>query len=130
MECAWAVAVAALLNPPDHEDQAPFDPQVLGYIDARLDEEGMVGAPRSLAVANRSEKAGKIMGDFSDDPEMFSAVSSLAADKADEIDKEVIARLGATATQLAALTLESGDTRPLVDQIRRYLNQQQTPSPS
>ena len=121
VECAWAITVAALLAPPDSHEKHPFDTQITGYIDMRLDEEGFVGAPQALAITNRQDKAGTVMGNFSNDPEMFAAVDSLAAGKADDVDAEVMQRLTQTVNQLASLTLVNGNAQSFISQLRSFI---------
>lgn len=122
-ECAIMLTTMAMLNPPDAEETNPFNPEILGYINAVLDDEGLTTPPRVLAFAVPADRTGKIMGNFSDDPTMFAAVSESSNGRTDDIDKAVDAYLYATASQLEGLILRHGDVSALVSAIRRKLSE-------
>jgi len=126
-ECAWGITEALLLAPPDDHEENPFSDEIVGYIGAALDAEGIIQPPDVLKIAVRDQDpAGVIQGEFSDDPEMFDAIYDLESTKTGEINSIVRANLQQMARQLEALPLRNGSAQGVVQQMLQSLGQQKT----
>lgn len=119
-EVAWGLTEALLLDPPTEDE--PFTPDILAYIGAILDMEGIMNPPDILRIATRTQDlAAKVQGDFTDDPEMFGAVYQFEGSKTALINQTVKANLAELSSQLDKLPLTEGDTRGAVQSLLRSL---------
>ncbi len=107
-EIAWAITEAMLIAPPDDNDDAPFIPEITGYIGTVLDNEGIVNAPDVLNIATRQSSLGSL-SHYSDDPEMFQTLYDFQSDRSAAIVRMLRANLQELAAQMQALTLYNGD---------------------
>ncbi len=124
-ECAWGITEALLLSPPDTKDQNPFTKEICAYVGKMLDMEGIIEAPDILRIAVREKDLkAKIHNDFSDDPEMYSAIWSSERDKTDDINQMVKDRLFAMITQVSMLQLANGDVSDMSKKMLDALNKQ------
>lgn len=113
-EVAWGITEALLLSPPDDDDKEPFSDEIRAYIGAVLDKEGLINAPDVLKIALRRARIAPSIEDFSDDPEMFSAVYALEEGKNEDINQAIKLKLKLLIAQLSALNLENGNTAEVV----------------
>jgi hypothetical protein len=113
-EVAWGITEALLLSPPDENDPEPFTDEIRAYIGAALDSEGIINAPDVLKIALRRARISPSIEDFSDDPEMFSAVYAVEDGKKEDINQSIKLRLSLLIAQLKALKLENGNTERVV----------------
>lgn len=113
-EVAWGITEALLLSPPDDDDREPFSDEIRAYIGAVLDKEGLINAPDVLKIALRRARVSPSIEDFSDDPEMFSAVYTLEEGKNEDINQAIKLKLQLLIAQLSALNLENGNTAEVV----------------
>jgi hypothetical protein len=121
-ECAWGITEALLLSPPDEDDEAPFSEEILAYIGKALDQEGIIKPPDILRLGTRAgDLVGKIHTDFSDDPDMFSAIYQQEDEKTKEINDLVRGNLALLVRQLADLRLTNGDAQKLAVQLSSTL---------
>lgn len=121
-EIAWGVTEALLIEPPEEDD--PFSPEIIGYINAVLRREGIVNPPDvlKLGVLDSGVVTG-LPGEFSDDPEMFAAIYEFENAKTAAINSYIKDQLQTLAEQLEALPLQSGNTRDVVDRVLQNLNE-------
>lgn len=110
-EVSWGITEALLISPPDQNDPEPFTDEIRAYIGMVLDREGIINAPDILRIALRQARISPSIGDFSDDPEMFSAIYDVEAGKTAEINKTIKIKTQILAAQLAALQLNNGSTQ-------------------
>jgi hypothetical protein len=110
-EVAWGITEAMLIAPPEDDDAEPFTREIRAYIGAVLDREGIINAPDVLRIALRAARVSPSIGDFSDDPEMFSAIYDVEAQKTEEINETIRTKTKILAAQLAALQLTNGNTQ-------------------
>jgi hypothetical protein len=121
-ECAWGITEALLLSPPEEDDESPFSGEILAYVGKVLDREGIIKAPDILRLGTRSgDLAARIHSDFSDDPEMFSAIYQREAEKTREIDDLVRGNLALLTRQLGGLRLANGDAAGLATRLSKDL---------
>ena len=119
-EIAWGITEALLIEPPEGDN--PFAPEILAYIGAMLDMEGIMTPPDILRLAVRDKDlAATVQDDFSDDPEMFDAVYKFESSKTEIINQTIKSNLAALADQLDGLHLRDGETRGVVQQMLRTL---------
>lgn len=116
-EIAWGITEALLIEPPDDKDPEPFTDEIRGYIGAVLDSEGIINPPDILRIALRTNRVSKNITDFSDDPEMFNAVYDLEAGKTEDINNTIRMKTKLLAEQLAALHLNNGSTKHVVEML-------------
>lgn len=121
-EVAWGITEALLISPPDETD--PFTPEIRAYIGAVLDSEGILNPPDILRIALRRARVSPNIEDFSDDPEMFSAVYALEEGKTADINNTVVLKTKMLAAQLAALRLDNGSTKEVAELLQNSISQQ------
>ena len=117
-EVAWGITESLLISPPDDEDPEPFTEEIRAYIGAVLDSEGIINAPDILRVALRAARISPSIQDFSDDPQMFSAVYDVEAGKTEDINQSIRLKTGLLIKQLAALDLQNGNTESVVELLQ------------
>jgi hypothetical protein len=110
-EVAWGITEAMLISPPDDKDSEPFTNEIRAYIGKVLDREGIINAPDILRIALRQARVSPSIDDFSDDPEMFSAIYAVEAGKTAEINDTIKTKTQILSAQLAALQLNNGSTQ-------------------
>ena len=115
-EIAWGITEGLLLSPPAEDDEDPFTDEIVAYIGALLDEEGIINPPDVLKIAVR-DVSGYSPGEFSDDPIMFDAVHDFETGKTESINAAVKQGLRTLAEQLDALSLQDGDTKDAVTRM-------------
>lgn len=113
-EIAWGITEGLIINPPDDDDENPFTEEIVAYIGAVLDQEGIINPPDVLKIALRDNNPNTAIGDFSDDPEMFDAVYDFEQSKTDGITQMLKSNLSRLSQQLAALPLRSGNAKDAV----------------
>lgn len=116
-EVAWGITESMLIAPPDDEDKEPFNNEIRAYIGAALDQEGIINAPDVLRIALRKARISPSIDDFSDDPEMFSAIYDVEQGKTEEINETIRAKTKILAAQLAALQLTNGNTQSVAQML-------------
>lgn len=116
-EMATAVAEAYILWPPDGGEEMPFNEEIVGYMGAVADQEGLLGPPDILSklIPGVWDQVSTM---FTDDPTMFAAVHSLQKDRLDEINQEVKNRLALIVTQLEGLPLTTGSASGLIKKLQ------------
>lgn len=121
LECAWAITEALLLSPPDEADAEPFALEIRRYIGFVLREEGFVQAPDVLRLAVQ-DYGNTVTYDFTDDPELFSAVNAVQAGKKDQVESTLRLCLKELMEQLADLKLRNGTTDEIVKRLQELLS--------
>lgn len=116
-EIAWGITEALIIEPPVEEE--PFTEEIRAYIGAALDREGILNPPDILRIALRDnpDLFSTVEYEFSDDPEMFSAIYGFESAKTQAINKYVKLKLGLLAQQLGQLPLRSGDASGVMQQV-------------
>ena len=121
-EVSWGITEALLISPPEDDDPEPLTDEIRSYIGAVLDSEGILNAPDILRVALRMVKVAPAMKDFSDDPEMFSAIYDVEAGKTEDINQSIRFKTELLTEQLAALQLKNGSTQRVAEMLRKSLS--------
>jgi len=116
-EVAWGITESMLIAPPDDEDNEPFTDEIRAYIGMVLDQEGIMNAPDVLRIALRKAHVSQSVEDFSDDPEMFSAIYDVEAAKTAEINQTIVTKTQILAAQLTALQLKNGNTQAVAKML-------------
>lgn len=111
-EVAWGLTEGLLIAPPEEEE--PFTHEIRAYIRAALDREGIINPPDILRLALERASIASNIEDFSDDPEMFSAVYALEQGKTEDINRAIKLRTQLLIAQFRALKLDNGKTEELV----------------
>ncbi len=115
-DIAWGVTEAWMLSPPDEEE--PFTEEIRAYIGQVLDNEGITNPPDTLRFALRDrDPTVAIQNDFSDDAELFSAIQGFEQSKTDDVNQHVQQMLAALNSQLALLSLSSGDAGDVIHKV-------------
>ncbi len=110
-ECAWAVTEAYLLDP-FPEGQSPYAPEIADYVGFMLSEEGFVRPPGVLSeLGAGSDVSAKMSQEWSDDPEMFSAIWESNDRKTSELEQMLQENVAELYRQLSALQLQNGEAR-------------------
>lgn len=111
-EVAWGLTEGLLIAPPEEEE--PFTHEIRAYIRAALDREGIINPPDILRLALERASIASNIEDFSDDPEMFSAVYALEQGKTEDINRSIKLKTQLLIAQFRALKLDNGKTEELV----------------
>jgi hypothetical protein len=121
-EVSWGITEALLISPPEDDDPEPLTPEIRAYIGSVLDGEGILNPPDILRVALRMVKMTPAMKDFSDDPEMFSAIYDVEAGKTEDINQSIRFKTELLTEQLAALQLKNGSTQRVAEMLKKSLS--------
>lgn len=121
-EIAWGLTEGLLIAPPDENEPEPFSDEIRAYIGAVLDDEGIINAPDILQIALRRANVSDAANQFSDDPEMFTAIYDVEAGKADEINNIVRQKATMLIEQLQAVKLVNGSTEAVAEALSESLN--------
>lgn len=116
-EVAWGLTEALMIYPPGDDEEEPFTEEIRAYIGATLDREGLINPPDILRIALREARVSPSIEDFSDDPQMFSAIYDLEEGKRADIEQTIRERTTLLAAQLAALQLDNGATDKVVSAL-------------
>jgi hypothetical protein len=121
MECAWGMTEALLICPPDEDE--PFNPEIRHYLGKVLDDEGIREPPDLLRLALRDTLTGNV--DYSDmpvdDPEAFSMMYEVQADRSLEIKEMLERELLELFEELKNMPLKHGNTENLLKRIQGRL---------
>lgn len=110
-DIAWGMTEAMMIDPPDQNDQDPFSEEIVAFIGQVLDDEGIINAPDVLRIGVRDgDLQARVSYDFSDDPEMFSAISEVELGRTNDINTFVKERAAALFSQIESLPLVNGNT--------------------
>jgi len=121
-DIAWGVTEGLLAAPADQKDRNPFRAQITGFIGHVLDSEGILNPPDVLRIATREKDlVSRVNYEFSDDPEMFTAIHGFEKDKTDEINHLVRSRLRGMFLQIQSLTLKNGNASQVVAKMLSVL---------
>lgn len=119
-ECAWGITEALFMSPPDEGDENPFSPDIVGYIAEILKSHGINNPPDVLKIALKGgpEEVAETVGqNFSDDPEMYSAIWKNQQEKSEEIVSFIKSRLKLLVGQIKGLSLSNGN---VLDSIKKF----------
>lgn len=115
-EIAWGMTEALLLFPP--EDSNPFSAEIQHYIGQVVSAEGIVNPPDVLAIGLQETKTVDPIGDYADDPEMYSALYAGDQERVNEIKEMLQDNLRELFSQLKSLPLREGNTDDLLNRMR------------
>lgn len=122
-EIAWGITEAILLSPPEDDDENPFTEEIVGYIGAVLDQEGIIHPPDVLKIAVRDVDPTAAANSYSDDPIMFAAIYDAEESKTSAINSIIRENLRALAGQLGAMSLRNGSTAQVIEQMLKSFGQ-------
>lgn len=118
-EIAWAITEILLLDPPEDPDNA-FCDEIRYYIGEAVTSEGLVNPPDVLRLAMFSEdRQLDPVAEFADDPTMYGAFWQRQQSLSEDIRQMLMARMTALLDQLERLPLVDGNTKDLVQRMRR-----------
>jgi len=117
VEIAWGMTEGLLIAPPEDAELEPFSEEIRAYVGAVLDNEGVINAPDILKIAIRRANVSDAANQFSDDPEMFSAIYEVEAAKTDEINNIIREKAIMLIEQLRALPLLNGNANAVADAL-------------
>lgn len=120
-EVAWGITEGLLISPPEDDADGPFSDEIRAYVGAVLDREGIINAPDVLQIALRQANVSDAAAQFSDDPDMFTAIYEVEAGKSDEINKIILEKVNMLLGQLKAIKLQNGATDSVVRMLEQSL---------
>ena len=86
-EVAWGVTEALLLNPPDDDHEEPFVPEIIGYIQEIVAQEGMLQPPDVLRLGIKDPDAfSNVQTAWTDDPIMIGAINQFEQERTEDIN--------------------------------------------
>lgn len=115
-EIAWALTEASFISPED-EDYV-YSPDIVGYVDKVIDDNGLMAIPPVLQISpdlvNRQAP-----GDFSDDPELFSAIFSTEEAKLQDLTDLLKDRTRTMLQQVKSLPLRHGKPEKVLSLLQQ-----------
>jgi hypothetical protein len=127
-DIAWGVSESLLISPSPDDDDNPFSKEITAFIGQVLDSEGILNPPDVLRIATRDQSlVDRVNYEFSDDPEMFTAIQGFEAGKTDNINKIIRGRMRALVLQLKSLPLRHGKAGALADKILTKIPEDKEP---
>lgn len=106
-EIAWGITEALIISPPDEDDENPFSPEIIGYIQEVVKSEGMMNPPDILRLGIVDKSLfDNVSNTWSDDPTMFSAITQFEQDRTEDINTTLRERLMELVSQLESLNIE------------------------
>lgn len=129
-EIAWGITESLIIEPPDRREEEPFVPEIVGYIEHAIRNEGIMVPPDVLRLGQLggADLWHQVQGNFSDDPRMFAAIYEVEKEKTEEINQLIKDRLRALLQQLDSLPLEHGRAENMVQQLLQGLQQTKSES--
>jgi hypothetical protein len=119
--CAWGITEALLLAPPDDVDNA-FSLEIKAYVGEMLKDEGILSPPDVLKIGHFDKAILQTLhGEFSDDPEMYSAIFQAEQSKTEDINYFIKTRLRALVEQLQSLELRNGKVEQIAEMMLKSL---------
>lgn len=119
-ECAWGITEVLMLHPLDEDE--PFDEDIRHYVGAALKDEGIIKPPDVLGIAiHDQELARQVSYDYSDDPEMSSAIWGAEKEKTDDINRFVRDKLEHVLRTLESLPLHNGNADQMAKKMLQSL---------
>lgn len=116
-EMAWAVTESSFINP-DHLDR--FSEEIKGYVCFKCKEEGLARLPGVLSFAQPYWVSNNYSAEhFNTDPTMFAAVQDSIGQPLKEVEQAVQEACVRLFDQLQSLKLRNGDTKDLLQRLRR-----------
>ena len=107
MECAWAIAEALNLSPPEDGQTDVFVPEICAYIARVCQDEGLVNPPEILRIAGKTDQM-DYAGMLATGPVQALAVMGDKKQVADEIEETVREAMTQLHSQLRSLPLTNG----------------------
>jgi len=115
-EVAWGVVESAILWP---NTETKMSPEIPAYIEATLENEGLIGSPKVLEGLVPTYKLNVEPEGFADDPTMYSAVFQTQKDKTKDIDDAVIKNLQLLAEQIDSLKISNEPASAILQRLFR-----------
>lgn len=123
LDIAWGITEGVLLSPPDDGDDEPFSEEIIGFIGQVVKSEGILDPPDVLKIGQiGQELASQVRFNFSDDPEMFSAIWKQEQSKGEEITAIVKEGIVNLVLQLEKLELINGQTADISKKLRTNIS--------
>lgn len=122
-DIAWGLTEGIMMWPPEDEEESPFSEEIVGFVSETIRQEGIINPPDILRLGQLgSETQERVRMDFSDDPEMFSAVYKMEGSKTDDINRLVKDRLHMLFDQLVHLPLKNGNVADVANRMKQNLS--------
>lgn len=109
-DIAWGIVEALIIGAPDRTPI--FSEEVVAFVSKVLQEDGILNPPSVILEAVLSmEDYDNSIEDFSDDPNMYQAMTEVSDGKTKEMSEFIQQNFALFVTQLEGLPLSSGDTK-------------------
>jgi hypothetical protein len=121
-EIMWGVSEALLIYPANNDpEDTEFSPEVCGYIEEVLKNEGIASAPDVLRLGSGADASDQVRDTFADDPEMFSAIWQTQQARSGELQQMVKDNLSEMILQLKVLPMTNGSKEGLLQSIQNVV---------
>lgn len=117
-ECAWGITEAGLIEPPEDNQQEPFDEEILAYIGAVLREDGIARPPDVLRIARTDYDAEGALEAFSSDPVLYESAWAVQDAKSQEVKDMLTRNIRLLVSQLEGLSLSHGRPTEVLQKMR------------
>ncbi len=122
-EILWGVLEANLIWPPDDDpEDTLFSPEIRGYIEEVLQEEGIARPPDVLRLGLNPRTADKIRADYADDPDLYASLWEVQDGKTQDLQQVIYDNVRELLTQIRLLPIRNGQTDNLTKQLEDILD--------
>lgn len=127
-EIMLGITEALLLWPPDEDaEDTEFSAEIREYIRQVLKEEGILKPFDVLKLAFEDDEAVIVDSEYSDDPEMYSAIYEMQQSKENELKAVLLENIAALATQLRLLPIANGSAESLILDLQAMVEKADMP---
>lgn len=127
-EIMLGITEALLLWPPDEDaEDTEFSAEIREYIRQVLKEEGILKPFDVLRLAFEDDEAVVVDSEYSDDPEMYSAIYEMQQSKENELKAVLLENITALATQLRLLPIANGSAENLILDLQAMVEKADMP---
>lgn len=127
-EIMLGITEALLLWPPDEDaEDTEFSAEIREYIRQVLKEEGILKPFDVLRLAFEDDEAVTVDAEYSDDPEMYSAIYEMQQSKENELKAVLLENITALATQLRLLPIANGSAESLILDLQAMVEKADMP---
>ena len=122
-EVLWGITEAMIIYPADDDkEDTEFSPEIRAYIAQILQQDGIAYPPDILRLGADPNVASRIDDTFADDPVEFEAMFKVQSSRRHDLFVSLHDNLQRLLEHFQILSLQDGNTGPVVHQLEKILN--------